>query len=885
MRRVIVSLVGIVLWSVAFAEVYEGESGLPLNGGSAVVEVAAGTSATITFTGGGTVTKTGTGALNAVFTNLGDFRGTKFTVAAGSLAYPAVAAPETAMAKASFHLDASDLNTLTITNINNREYITRWNDTRTLAEMQVTFPGLDSAHYPYAYPLENTTELEHFGKLSDHPMNERAPLLCRDGQNGLPFVDFGVYRAPSSLTNENAAPLASAAMTVVGWPQVCQYVAVASDVDTTGYNAYFWDYSQSMWRFYGPFPNSLYSNHGGTGVGAWPKARTLFDGIFSSNPTVKPLGFHSISGINADPEYQNWLLCLSNGDNTQPFSLGGIRIAELVFFQKGLKAETNEIDQIEYYLARKWRSYGAKVGELTLSGGTLALDAGSVLTVSNLIVAVDTTLTGPGRFSAMVVTAQNNAQLTLDNVTFESDTDNVFETFGGETLAKAGSGTLTVPFLDGTRNLAVGAGTLKITGWPSSTYMHLDASRTNTMEITPIHGTNFVTRWHDISGNGHFAEIHKEASWDMGAITNRPRVPFVGAETMNGNTVIDFGTYATFRDADASKSTNGWGGALFFDTSRKGMSTPIVMQLDNNPDQRTVAAVHYRTTQNTLFGGSRRHFIGYPEQLFFKDWSSNRGNFSNMFYRIDNAAYITKLDNYPVPKSTYSKMAFYWEQPEDGSCQIGGLGYDDAYNQLYTAGGVKVAEYVSSTVGWSSNYLDKVMDYFDVKWFGKAEKATRAYAFDSVNVEAGARVEIWESPMNTAGVTIGVLAGGGTLACDAMVVTSCVSVAGGETLTINGDIVLTDGAELRLACADGVLSQFVVNGTLTVTGNVLVSVTCTGLPPDVGAKLPAVVCGSINGSFASDATVTGANMKMKVLRTSEGVSLSVVPIGILLIIR
>ena len=70
-------------------------------------------------------------------------------------------------------------------------------------------------------------------------------------------------------------------------------------------------------------------------------------------------------------------------------------------------------------------------------------------------------------------------------------------------------------------------------------FFHVDSSRADTLELEEQNGTNFVTRWNDVRGNGLFAtNCLAGPSWRTNPENRRA---FISDVTQNGFPVVDFG--------------------------------------------------------------------------------------------------------------------------------------------------------------------------------------------------------------------------------------------------------------------------------------------------------------------------------------------------------
>lgn len=173
--------------------------------------------------------------------------------------------------------------------------------------------------------------------------------------------------------------------------------------------------------------------------------------------------------------------------------------------------------------------------------------------------------------SALAATTFERARVLTANTTVNVADGDVLEIgilSGNYTLTKTGGGTLLVhavaePASGGT-SISLEEGMLSFTladaptAAMGSAFLHLDASKTNTMTLVSENGTNFVTRWNDASGGARYVS-HDSASL---AWRDASHKPFLRTGFQNGLPVVDLGSYAHPRIVDGAGKGLGWGGAL-----------------------------------------------------------------------------------------------------------------------------------------------------------------------------------------------------------------------------------------------------------------------------------------------------------------------------------
>ena len=199
-----------------------------------------------------------------------------------------------------------------------------------------------------------------------------------------------------------------------------------------------------------------------------------------------------------------------------------------------------------------------------------------------------------------------------DNVTVDVPADATYVADSvsgyGWRLTKTGTGTLVVnSFLSDKVKLTVAEGTLEIppvdalAELAADAFFHVDASEASSFVTEARNGTNFVTRWNDVRGDGH-----PYAARTIGSTTLGRNAPYLGVDPDSGRTVVDFGsTY------NKTTRQDGWGAALMWSEAVTRPMDIFVVER-HNADMRSVVinGAEQGITGNTayrnqaLLGGS-----------------------------------------------------------------------------------------------------------------------------------------------------------------------------------------------------------------------------------------------------------------------------------------
>jgi len=541
-------------------------------------------------------------------------------------------------------------------------------------------------------------------------------------------------------------------------------------------------------------------NGGGYLLGASTDTTLFARGItsalnpLSSQNNVLSKGFAWIDGVPVVPtlrgmngDYQ-LITLLSGGDATvDAFSYrsatesGGQRYAEVIVYDKPLADEDRKA--VEAYLAAKWfnraiHGYTVQgvptVPSLDIAGGTaLYLDAGATNSVG--------WMTGEGRL----------------------------EKTGAGTLELAGS---TVGF-NGTLDVREGA--LRYTAGmmglalpvTNSLVVNLDASLTNSVVLNE---SGKATNWWDASGNG------------MCAYAPGVAPDYYADSELGGRRTLDFGLFGS------------GGGYMFF--SR------------HLPDVRSVFWVLGSQNGGGFLLGCTN--IVVDQQI--SDW--HRGSVpngtslfpitaANRLYGYNAPGHViggkTYIDGVLLPSPTAADATNVLnggyqlvETHTTADARADGLAFDRVTTIGDRRGGQRLAEILIYNRPLTDEERLEVDAHLKWKWFGIQPRTDLLVmppdgaSADTVRVAAGATFELGGFTQNTRE-----LAGGGTISGGTVSVSGVVNLSdpASGTLTVNGDLVIEDGATVLVG--DG--NTVDVNGTLTVGGHGLIAWP-EGVTPVVG---------------------------------------------------
>ena len=716
--------------TLADAITWEGSTNLVMTAATTVEVPAGRTNVIEELSGAYALTKTGGGTLEIRYVKTA----TASVVVSEGLVRFANPRPDDIFARAYFHVDASDLSTMTIETVNGTNFVTRWND-------------VDGRTDRYA------THCTTVWNCRKDPEN-RKPFLRMDFQNGLPVMDFG-----SLLTTDNTNELGEA----IGYgaamkfdrttPYIKEGFTVASDTEdyyeptSVGGGMSFFSHETS-YRFTrcSANPSSptylgiMGDNAQNNDYYAYGKS-VWYDGVvLTGHPkwTRPSAGFHI---FRIHPTADGGTTFNSFGaeyHSSKSRSYGGQRIAEYVLFTNATETgestmTTNEATVVNRYLRVKW--FPRTISRVTVAeGASLDVDASANLTIQSL-------------------------------------TD-----FGAANLAIEGNAVFHVPHFDA--------------------IAHLDASQTNTMTIVHQNGTNFVSRWNDVDGGSRFV-VSEDTTGYLGQRRNpENRLPYINPSlTQNGLPVIDLGSVMFCTVTNGEGAAYGYGAAFRFDGFPNLKFAEYLSVISDTEDLKTAKAgqygpcyTSYRSKASDFDGynpGRRGQIVANKNPPLFYKVSSNYNttcvNGTNYVNGVKQAYTYNPPDGFNIINIRPTSAI---------SCNLIGRHVRCAgSNRADTYGGQRIAEYMIFGTILSDAKRERIYKALRTKWFGDAPVTTNFYGRLSLGEEASMVVGYDEFLAVTNKLS---LAGSLT----ATSVTAANMDVAGTNATVTGALTLADGATL-----------------------------------------------------------------------------------------
>ena len=675
--------------------------------------------------------------------------------------------------------------------------------------------------------------------------NSRAnyyPWIATNALNGLSVFDFGTYHG--SITG-SGAPMAWETPIL---PNEVFYVWADDDAAR----------AKVAGGVYGPNPLCMLSaGYRGTNYTAgtgwelfrtqkWMGGNLYLDDEKAVSATVPGEGWHLLRTYTTSQyTHDNWTSSgivsygaiafgyrrtgMNKGVNP-PY--GGFRLAEVIVCSNYLSVAKREY--VNFYLQRKWFG-GYPLRKIVVAGGATLDAADAPLRVSQFLATGDATVNGTDNIRTAASTGASGNMLVpsgayaaldrsvaaIPNLGFTADgevsiaagaTNALNKANGAGTFTKSGDGTLWVGHLEtGFTGVSATGGTLVVNPLltPAGA-LHVAADDADAFTTETVNGTNFVTRWEDVSRNGQ-ALVASTAKYQYTpkATVNRA---FLTDNRQNGLPVVDFGTMAD------SEHQYGWGAAM--DVLQRirpsgatntadecGVRQTFIVWGDDDEaiDRAWVEdgdGVVKPFVGPSLYGSGGTSWrgpggagAGYPYMR-----SSPGSNSYREGLRLDATDIgVTKVG------TTMLGRGFHLADHQVGAAYksmaidlVGGNETSKSTNGPYQVrgvfGGVHIGEFMAFRYHLPALQRTQIENALGVKWFGTEPYSLR-YAFDSIAVANGATLDFpyADVTVTNAHLSVGTVSARSLAAVrlDLLANTTCaapLALAEGGTLVLHGNV-------------------------------------------------------------------------------------------------
>ena len=689
--------------------------------------------------------------------------------------------------------------------------------------------------------------------------NRPNPVLTANALNGLPVFDFGTFQC-SKQSGYGAAMEISTKYLINELLYIWQDYEGVEDIDLNGGstirgpNPINWRYSYRGFGGGGTDYPMYYTAH------SQVTANLYVDGVKRTKDFAPGQGWHLVSAhsttlmTSSISDYGFYGFGYSPFDN----QFGGFRLAEVIACTNVL-SEADRTKAVAY-LRQKWFG-GNPFRQLFVSEGATIDTSDVMLKVTTLTAQENAILTGgklqfSDSFTSLdfalasgIVEAKDRATSLTENLAFTGDAtidvmsgtavvDRVSSTSG--ILAKTGDGALELAFPDAAvTSLVVSAGSLVVDPLATSrAYIHVDANAPDTMTFSNLNGTNLVTKWYDVNGNGRYLRQSSERhAYGTKALKN---YPFLVENFTNGLSVVDFGTFNDYW------RQNGWGAEMdLYPMVRSPQSetNPVVYNVfavwGDREESKDIPLVDGNEFKGPcLFGNGGSWYRGLggggSRFMIMGTQSSTMGN-SNWVNGqfID---YVSWMNTYAPPERLFLQNTFVTEGVTVQ--QIGGNATQTSTGATRgVAGGLRLGELMVFRYRVPDNERFRVDRALMAKWFGSENVCT--YGSLSVTNEA-----VLAFPY--ADVTVTNLTLAGTVSARSLAVRN-LDIVGGAT--VSAPLALSAGGMLAL-CWDGSGFGEVAAESFSIGDGGTLAIHNADVASLCGRSFRVVACNDISGTGA-----------------------------------
>ena len=322
----------------------------------------------------------------------------------------------------------------------------------------------------------------------------------------------------------------------------------------------------------------------------------------------------------------------------------------------------------------------------------------------------------------------------VETIDVAAGSETVIERLKGErgTIVKTGGGTLRILMMHNSKvRFDVQGGKVffdrQMPRVCADAFLHVDASRPDTLELEEQNGTNFVVRWNDVRGNGMFAtNCLAGPAWRTNPENRRA---YISDVTQNGLPVIDFGPIM------AKSHTNELGEALGYGAAMKWSETctnayEVYLVVSDTLDTKEINKHNSFVSSPTGSG-----YRGEEDGDIFHDNSNNHVWSKGSVYKNGELTDPNKhgtSGKFGLSPDVFYLLGFTKSEAETSGVSLNSFARD--YRKEYF-GGQRIAEYLVFTNRLDSVDRTAVQNYLNTKWRGFA------YAVSSLTVKPGASVD------------------------------------------------------------------------------------------------------------------------------------------------
>ena len=333
----------------------------------------------------------------------------------------------------------------------------------------------------------------------------------------------------------------------------------------------------------------------------------------------------------------------------------------------------------------------------------------------------------------------------VETIDVAAGSETVIERLKGErgTIVKTGGGTLRILMMHNSKvRFDVQGGKVffdrQMPRVCADAFLHVDASRPDTLELDEQNGTNFVVRWNDVRGNGMFAtNCLAGPAWRTNPENRRA---YISDVTQNGLPVVDFGPILYEGHAE------GYGATMIWSETCTNAYEVYEVITDTPDTEECGRYTSYISSSLDRAGNYRGNKGSNQEGNIFHDNGSTYGWALGCVYhngRLTSSNSEGMSGKWKVNDDGLSLLGFTTciENPKDKEGKyINYSGRINSFARDYdnTFGGQRLAEYLVFTNRLDEADRTSLQEYLNRKWRGGEFPP---YTVSSLNVAPGASVD------------------------------------------------------------------------------------------------------------------------------------------------
>ena len=337
----------------------------------------------------------------------------------------------------------------------------------------------------------------------------------------------------------------------------------------------------------------------------------------------------------------------------------------------------------------------------------------------------------------------------VETIDVAAGSETVIERIKGErgTIVKTGGGTLRILMMHNSKvRFDVQGGKVffdrQMPRVCADAFLHVDASRPDTLELEEQNGTNFVVRWNDVRGNGMFAtNCLAGPAWRTNPENRRA---YISDVTQNGLPVVDFGPVLYEGHAE------GYGATMIWSKTCTN-AYEVYEVITDTPDTEECGRYTSYISSSLDRAGNYRGEQGSDKagHIFHDNKNAYGWALGSVYHngRLTNPNSAGMSGKWKVNDEGMSLLGFTTcvESPKDVdgkytnyAARVNSFARD--YN--YTFGGQRIAEYLVFTNRLDSTDREILLGYLNCKWRGVSSVYIESsYIVSSLTVAPEASVE------------------------------------------------------------------------------------------------------------------------------------------------